>query len=89
MKKTVDQLSAMLAKLATDDDFRDRMLGDPVRTLRALGIELDPAKVPAARTLPAKQLVAADHAALESKQAGERSMVLFLLSGISTARLAS
>ena len=45
IKQTFDQLSAMLAKLATDDGFRDRMQNDPVRALDTLGIKLDPAKV--------------------------------------------
>ena len=89
IKQTFDQLSAMLAKLSTDDGFRDRMLNDPVRALGALGIELDPAKVPAARSLPSKQVIAADHAMLESKQAGQRTMVLFMLSGVPASRLAA
>ncbi|TYQ05832.1 UNVERIFIED_ORG: putative modified peptide [Zoogloea ramigera] len=89
IKQTFDQLSAMLAKLATDDGFRDRMQSDPVRALSALGIELDPAKVPAVRSLPSKQVSAADHATFESKEAGERTMVLFMLSGVSASRLAT
>jgi putative modified peptide len=84
-----DQLSSMLAKLASDDGFRDSMLGDPVRALGGLGIALDPAKVPAARRLPSKDVATADHAALASQQIGENGMVLFLLSGVSASRLAS
>lgn len=89
IKHTFDQLSTLLDKLAKDDGFRDRLLGDPVRTLRGLGIELDAAKVPAVRSLPAKDVAAADHAALESKHAGENNMVLFLLSGVSAASLSA
>ena len=88
-KHNFDQLSTMLDKLATDDGFRDRMLGDPVRALGGLGIKLDPAKVPAARRLPSKDAAAADHAALASKQVGEKLMVLFMLSGVPVSRLAS
>jgi len=88
-KYNYDQLSSMLAKLASDDGFRDSMLGDPVRALGSMGITLDPAKVPAARRLPSKDLATADHAALASRQIGENSMVLFLLSGVPASRLAS
>lgn len=89
IKHTFDQLSTMLDKLAKDDGFRDRLLGDPVRTLGALGIALDPAKVPAARSLPSKDVAAADHATLKSKHVGEANMVIFLLSGVSAASLAA
>lgn len=89
IKHTFDQLNTLLDKLAKDDGFRDRMLGDPVRALSALGIAIDPAKVPAARSLPEKHVAAADQAALESKHAGEANMVLFLLSGVSAASLAA
>ena len=89
IKQNFYQLNTMLAKLATDDGFRDRMQNDPIRALGTLGIELDPAKVPAARRLPSKDAAAADHAALASKQIGENGMVLFMLSGVSVSRLAS
>lgn len=88
IKHTVDQLTTMLNKLASDDGFRDRLLGDPVRALSALGITLDPSKVPAVRSLPSKDVAAADHAVLESAQAGQAHMILFLLSGVPSARLA-
>lgn len=89
IKHTVDQLSTMLNKLASDDGFRDRLLGDPVRTLSALGITLDPSRVPAKRSLPSKDVAAADHATLESKQVGQAGMVIFLLSGVPAAGLAA
>lgn len=89
IKQNLGQLSAMLDKLANDDGFRSSMLADPVRTLGALGIELDPSKVPAVRSLPSKQVAAAGQIALENKHVGERSMVLFMLSGIPASRLAS
>jgi putative modified peptide len=88
-KHSFDQLSTMLDKLATDDGFRDRMLGDPVRALGGLGIAIDPASVPAERSLPSRESVAAEHAALESTHAGHAGMVLFLLSGVTVDSLAA
>lgn len=71
----------LLEKLATDDAFREHLLGDPVAALAAHGITLDPAHVPAVRSLPSKAGIAADHAALKEKLSSDVGMYPFLLSG--------
>lgn len=78
---TSAQLRTVLDKLASDDDFRERLLGDPVAALSELGITLPPELVPAVRSLPSKELIAADQDALQSKLESNDRMVLFLLSG--------
>ena len=84
-KHTSDELSTVLDKLAKDDAFRDHMLRDPVDALGGLGISLDPAHVPAVRSLPSKDSIIADQTAMHSSIVGEDTMVIFLLSGGSAA----
>ncbi len=81
IKHTSNDLSAVLDKLATDDDFRQQMLGDPVNALDQLGIALHPDQVPETRSLPSKESIAADQSALQSKLESTDGMVIFLLSG--------
>lgn len=76
-----EQLRIVLDKLASDDAFRDRLLGDPVGALSNLGIVLPPELVPAVRSLPSKEDIVADQDALHSKLESNDRMVLFLLSG--------
>ncbi|MFA9216129.1 MAG: NHLP-related RiPP peptide [Sphingomonadaceae bacterium] len=78
---TSEQLRTVLDKLASDDSFRERLLGDPVGALGDLGITLSPDQVPAVRSLPSKESIAADQDALQSKLESNDRMVLFLLSG--------
>jgi putative modified peptide len=78
---TSSELSTVLEKLANDHDFRESMLGDPVSALAGIGITLDPAQVPAVRSLPSKESIAADQSAVHSKLVSTNSMVPFLLSG--------
>lgn len=78
---TAAELSTVLDKLASDDQFREQLLGNPVKALGDLGITLDPAHVPAVRSLPSKDSIAADQSALHSKLASSDTMVIFLLSG--------
>ncbi len=78
---TSSDLSAVLDKLANDDGFRERLLGDPVGALGDLGIALHPEQVPAVRSLPSKASISADQSALQSKLESTDTMVLFLLSG--------
>lgn len=78
---TSSELSTVLDKLANDDAFRERMLGDPVGALGDLGISLHPDHVPAVRSLPSKDAIASDQTALQSKLESADSMVIFLLSG--------
>lgn len=71
-------IDTILQRLASDDGFREGMLGDPVRTLGALGVEVDQSQVPAVRSLPSKQAIAEAHDVLKEKIA-DSSMLVFLL----------
>jgi putative modified peptide len=53
-----ETVKAVLDLLATNHDFREQMLGDPVSALKSHGIEVDPDKVPAVRRLPSMAEVA-------------------------------
>ncbi len=57
------------------------MLGDPVGALGSIGINVDPAQIPAVRSLPAKSSVAADRDALKGKLDNSANMIIFLVSG--------
>jgi putative modified peptide len=80
-KHTSAELTKVLDKLAKDDAFRERMLGDPVGALGTLGISLDPSEVPAVRSLPSKDSISADQATLQSTAVNADTMIIFLLSG--------
>lgn len=74
-------LRTVLDKLAHDGAFRAAMAGDPVAALAGVGIALDPADVPAQRSLPSGASIAADLAALKDKLESAAAMVPFRLSG--------
>lgn len=69
----------LLDKLATDDAFREQMLGDPVKALGSLGIVVDPAAIPAVRTLPSKDSLLNDRDALKAATATDVGMFPFSL----------
>jgi len=80
MQDSLD-LNAVLAKLAGDDHFREQLLSDPVATLAGMGITVDPALIPAERTLPSKGSVIADQGIVRRRLETTNSMIIFLLSG--------
>jgi putative modified peptide len=69
----------ILDRLANDDQFREQMLGDPVGTLAALGVSIDPASVPAVRSLPSKASLQADKATYQSKLSSNLGMIPLIL----------
>lgn len=71
-------IDTILERLASDDAFREGMLGDPAGTLGALGVEVDASQVPAVRSLPSRQAIAEAHDTLKEKIA-DSSMLVFLL----------
>ncbi|NGZ83713.1 NHLP-related RiPP peptide [Duganella aceris] len=81
MMNTSSELSTVLEKLAHDDAFRERMLGDPVGALASLGITLRADQVPSVRSLPSKESILADQTALQSTLENTTRMVPFLLTG--------
>ena|GEM_PF-1841835 len=70
-----------LDKLAHDGAFRADLARDPVAALAGIGITLNPADVPAVRSLPSAQRIAADLAAVKDKLESAAAMVLFRVSG--------
>lgn len=56
-----EALHKVLDLLSTDHGFREQMLGDPASALKAHGIEVDPAQVPAVRRLPPMDEIAKIH----------------------------
>lgn len=80
--QTINQLSSVLDKLSSDDQFRARLLANPVATLAGLGITLSPQDVPDELSLPSKAEIAGDRSELMKQLESTGSMVPFLLSGM-------
>jgi putative modified peptide len=82
---TVNELSSILDKLASDDKFRAQLLNDPVSALASVGITLSPHDVPAERSLPSKAEISSDRDELLNQLESTGSMLPFLLSGMLVA----
>ncbi|MBV7534365.1 NHLP-related RiPP peptide [Duganella sp. sic0402] len=82
---TVNELSSILDKLASDDKFRAQLLNDPVSALAGLGITLSPEDVPEEPSLPSKAEIASDRSELLKQLETTGTMVPFLLSGVMAA----
>jgi len=74
-------LDLLLSKLAGDDAFRHRFLIDPQVALGGLGIQLDASRIPALRSLPAKEVIAANRHAIKGKLDSAAGAIPFFLSG--------
>lgn len=74
-------LDLLLSKLAGDDGFRQQFLSDPQLALGGLGIQLDAARIPALRRLPAKDVIAASRHAIKGKLDSAAGAIPFFLSG--------
>lgn len=74
-------LETLLDKLSTDAAFREHLLGDPAGALASIGLSIDPAQIPAVRTLPSQEALAADRAAIQSKLDNAAGALPFFLSG--------
>jgi putative modified peptide len=78
---TSSELSAIIDKLAGDNQFRDQLHADPVAALASLGITLHPDHVPEQINLPSAASLAADKGELQAKLETTATMLPFLLSG--------
>jgi putative modified peptide len=78
---TSPDIDTLLDKLTNDNDFRERLLGDPVGTLGSLGITVDPAAIPAVRSLPSQASLKADSSAAKAHLSSNVGMWPFVLSG--------
>lgn len=76
---TPDVTQALLDKLGSDDSFREQFLGNPALALHTLGVNVDPAQVPAIRRLPTKESIQANHAVFASKLEGQVGLFIFLV----------
>ncbi|MBY0239583.1 MAG: NHLP-related RiPP peptide [Burkholderiaceae bacterium] len=74
-------LDTLLDKLSSDDAFREQMLGNPAQALAGIGLNIDPAQIPAIRTLPSKDALAADRATIQAKLDSAAGALPFFLSG--------
>lgn len=74
-------LDLLLSKLSGDDSFRSSFLKDPQLALGGLGIQIDAAQIPAARSLPSKEVIAANRHAIKSKVDSAAGAIPFFLSG--------
>ena len=76
---TPQQIEAILDRLASDDAFREQMLGDPVAALKGYGLEVDPAQVPVVRKLPSKQMLKEQRESLSGQLHSNMGLWVFML----------
>ena len=74
-------LDLLLSKLSGDDGFRQRFLSDPHIALGDLGMRIDAAQIPALRSLPSKEVIAANRDAIKGKLENAAGAIPFFLSG--------
>ncbi|MGV7207695.1 NHLP-related RiPP peptide [Oxalobacteraceae bacterium A2-2] len=60
-------IDTLLDKLAGDDVFRAQLVDRPQQALDSIGIQVEAERIPAVRCLPAKEVIAANRAALRGK----------------------
>jgi putative modified peptide len=76
-----DAIAKVLGQLSTDRDFREQVLGDPVSALKPYGITVDPADVPAARSLPSMAEVAKIHQQFQDNPQDKSCIMVFIVIG--------
>ncbi|HEY8212459.1 MAG TPA: NHLP-related RiPP peptide [Myxococcaceae bacterium] len=69
-----DVADKVLDKLSSSSNFREQFAGDPAGVLKSLGVDVDPAKLPAVRRLPSKAAIKANRAAYRAKLTGKNYM---------------
>ena len=75
------EMDLLLEKLATDDDFRERLLKDPAGALGSIGITVDPSQIPVIRDLPSKETIAKEQQAIKTKLDGTAGAIIFIVTG--------
>lgn len=76
-----EAVARVLEQLATNPQYREQMLGDPVSALKAHGIEADPAGVPATRTLPSMTDIAKIHQQFLADPMDKSCIAVFMVVG--------
>lgn len=74
-----ETIGTIFDRLATDQEFREQMLGDPASALKPYGIDVDSQQVPAVRKLPSKDALATVRSKLLADPAGHVGLFIFLL----------
>jgi putative modified peptide len=74
-------LDLLLSKLSGDDAFRLSFLSNPQIALGGIGIDIDAADIPTLRSLPAKEVIAANRHAIKGKLENAAGAIPFFLSG--------
>ena len=74
-------LDLLLSKLSGDDSFRQKFQSDPQLALGSLGIKVDISQIPSLRSLPSKEVIAAQRQAIQGKLESAAGAVPFFLSG--------
>jgi putative modified peptide len=72
-------VNTLLDKLGSDDQFREQFLGNPALTLHLMGVDINPAQVPAVRRLPSKAAIQANRGALAKQLEGQAGAFIFLV----------
>jgi putative modified peptide len=73
-----ETLGRIIDRLASDDDFRDRLTKDPKTTLAEYGLEVDPSKLPSQPRLASKEEIAASRDELHQKVQGNLGLIMFI-----------
>lgn len=76
---TSAQTDQILGRLASDDAFREKFLGNPVAAFAEHGVSVDPSEVPAVRTLPSKAALQGQAAAFRDKIEGKACLAFLAL----------
>jgi putative modified peptide len=74
---TSTQLDQLLDRLAKDDAFREKALGDPVAAFAEHGFRVDPSEVPTVRRLPSKQALATERERIKGAFSPDHVCLIF------------
>lgn len=78
-KPSNDAIDAVLDRLATDQAFREKMLGDPKSALAEHGIDIDESAIPTTRVLPSMEDIKRNRQEFKDKNCGELGFSRFFL----------
>jgi putative modified peptide len=78
-KPTPAQLDSLLNRLATDDAFREHVLGDPSSALQEYGLEVHPEALQKPRKLPSKEELQKSREAVKDKVGNNLGLIILLV----------
>lgn len=76
-----EAIGRVLDQLATDRDYREQMLGDPVSAFKVHGIDMDPSNVPTVRSLPSMDEIAKIRDDFKADPMGRSCIAVFMVVG--------